>query len=178
MGFPIYWEGKILWRNGLLAFSTACCCDVCCTFTGDEFVTDLYGTFDDVGMVQAGASTLIDMNDGDCGKTSVGGITFTVPAVLTERLNQVESYSTTVTIRLIEPSNEGCRWLVTIPQDPLGRILLRHSGSFVATNSCSGLQTVQGPVSTPNGWGFGEFVVNDPDDSAFLDQCGIVQQGP
>jgi len=30
MGFPIYYRGKILFRNGKPAFSTRCCCDSPC----------------------------------------------------------------------------------------------------------------------------------------------------
>jgi hypothetical protein len=43
MGFPIYYKGKILFRNGKPAFSVDCCCDdPCIVNCGAEFQGVLY----------------------------------------------------------------------------------------------------------------------------------------
>lgn len=172
MAFPIYRNGKILFRNGKPAFSTKCCCKTgCCTYTGDESVVNLRGDYGDIIMTQTGASTLVSGLDGQCANRE-GGIKFTVPVQLEEAL-YFESYTTTVTITLLTPSAVGCRWLVEIPQDPEGRFSLAHSGYYIAGMHCIGEQQNTAPGGEVSGWGIGVFEVLDPDNSAAGEQCKV-----
>lgn len=170
MPFPVYYDGKILFRDGKPAFSTDCCCgSKCCTYTGDEYIVNLRGDYFDIIMTQTGASTLVSGIDGRCANVN-GGIQFTVPVQLEEALT-FESYNTTVTVTLLTPSPVGCRWLVEIPPDPMGRFSLSHSGSYIAARHCIGQQQNTAPGGEVNGWGIGDFEVIDPDGSASSDDC-------
>ena len=169
MGFPIFYNGSILFRDGKPAFSINCCCGNCCTFTGDETITGVYGTFGDIEMNQSGAGTY---RSGATGRCNADNPKFTVVVTLLDQLSGTSSYTTTATISLLGAvPEEGCRWLMEIPQDPMMRTELEHSGSFIAGPNCGGLQTVNDPIGEPNGWGFGEFVVTDPDGSTTGEKC-------
>lgn len=155
------------------------CCTACCSYTGDESVTGLYGTYNDIEMVQNGLASLAAGATGKCNTPeSTDNIQFEVPVTLSDQLGEVSSYDTIATIQLIEPDPiHGCRWLVTIPQDAAMRFELAHSGWFIASAHCIGLQDANTPAGDPNGWGFAEFMINDPDGSAEFDSCQEIMPG-
>ena len=179
MAFPIFYQGGILFRNGTFATSTECCCVPCCDYTEDEIVQSLQGTYGDIELIQTGASSSLLASGGCFNQEDNRGIKWTVPVRLTDQLGGIATYTTTATIRLLAPGADGCRWEVTIPQDPSARPELAHNGSFIAAASCAGLQDVNtpggdngGPGGAGSGWaGTSGFIIVDPDGSAEFDSC-------
>lgn len=182
MPFPIIYQGSILFRDGRPAFSIRCCCVPCCEYTADEVVQNLAGFYGDIELTQIGSSSALLSSGGCFGDLDSRGIKWTVPVRLTDQLGGIKTYTTTATIRLLTPGVHGCRWEVTIPQDPSASPELAHNGMFIAAASCAGQQDVNtpggdngGPGGAGSGWaGESGFFIFDPDGSAGIDTCTAI----
>lgn len=140
MGFPIYYRGLILFRGGLPAFSTACCCDPCpkecieCEGNIPTFVVrNITGTSGDGWNITGG------LNAG-YGITRAVGCVAQVPGKRT--LASVGTVDITITVTLLDTRqfhvSGGGMEFITHPYEPGDLVCGSHPTTPGGSLTCTG----------------------------------------